>query len=513
MATVYKRDDSPCWQILTRKGTRRTSEVPHTTGDPEQDKLNKEKAQDYADTVEGQEWQVRKLGDHSAIPFADAVKEYRRLHAHEPEWGRRDREILAWLVDEPAPNAPQLGARSIREVADWDALIQLQAFCDAHGWQPKTTNRTMAVVSAVLHCNPKWFPTRVRIPLHKIKQRERPYIPAERIPDVCQHLPYHGALAVNFAVVTLLRMSAMLSMRWSDIYPSQRWAVVRTEKQKTNRPFGFALTDAHLAILEGLKRFQAEQWQEYARVGVRTGRGARTGAKVQAHRAKRLASWDHEHVFTWYGQQIKDCNTASFHRAVELAQCPPGFNWHSWRHVGATLARLAGISLPDLQALGGWDSIASVQRYAHIVPQSLMPAAQKLAAMLPGLDAINDMRRYNTTGALVRVGVDIAPPGKGGGAGGDRTRDLILAKDALSHLSYGPTQITHAELSYRVDSDPEIASLVNQLANKLSGESAALRTPGKADSQTTRAKRNNELRKALNPPSGTQRPKKAAGGA
>ena len=39
------------------------------------------------------------------------------------------------------------------------------------------------------------------------------------------------------------------------------------------------------------------------------------------------------------------------------------------------------------------------------------------------------------------AGADAPAQSKGGGAEGDRTPDLVIANDALSHLSYGPTRL------------------------------------------------------------------------
>ena len=471
---LFKRPDSPNWYVSVGDDLKRSTGVPHTPSDDAEECERYEKlAVQFERTLTIQTWQIEKLGDHSSLSFKDAAQAYLALHAGEPDWGAREKDIIGWLLDEPAPSGPQLGRFSIREVADWDALLKFQALCDAQGWAKTQTNRVMAVVSSVLHCNPKWFATRVRIPLHQVKKKERPYIAAERIPDVCVNLQWHSTLAVNFAVVTLLRMRAMLSLRWDDISIGSRWGTVRMEFQKTNRPFGFALTDSHIAMLQQLKEFQQAQWMEHLAVCARRKSQVRT-------------DWDHQHVFTWFGRAIRNCNTRAFQRAVRLAHCPDGFCWHSWRHVGATLARLAGVSLPDLQALGGWESIGSVQRYAHIIPEALAPAAQKLAAMLPSLDQLADMRRQNAKGAQVVVPGGVAfiggrVAGGVGGAGGDRTRDLVVANDALSQLSYSPTvtlagvQILPSDLQSRAEKDPEIASLINQLANKLSGESAALR--------------------------------------
>jgi integrase len=521
---LKKRPDSPNWQVEFGTDFRRSTRIPHSPSDPKEAEENEKLAGKINRRWELQRIQTEQLGDHSALSFKEACAAYLKAHDHDPTWGKREKDVIGWLLNEtddthPQTGSPDLGTWSLKQVADWDALVALQGICTALGHAPRNTNRVLSVVSAVIHSNPKWFPTRVRIPRLTVKKKERPYIPAERIPDVCAHLQWHQTLAVNFAVLTLLRMRAMLSLRWEHVFPSHRWAVIRPEYQKNNRSFGFALTDRHLEILASLRQFQQDQWEEHVRVSARLKRKVR-------------ANWDHEFVFTWYGKRIRNCNTNAFKRAVRNAGCPAGFNWHSWRHVGATLARLAGMSLPDLQALGGWESIASVQVYAHINPATMMPAAQRLAAQLPQLADIARMRTVNAQAgvafSLPAVRVGSAPGETGpngvesrnaacalfGGAGRDRTGDLFIANEALSQLSYSPngTQNSHSEGSSSAGIDLETALALNDLAAQSSSASAALRTPPTNPSPSKQAKLIKHLERTRKQATAPGRPKKAGCG-
>jgi len=49
-----------------------------------------------------------------------------------------------------------------------------------------------------------------------------------------------------------------------------------------------------------------------------------------------------------------------------LAQGLPTLRFHDLRHTWASWHVQAGTPLPVLQALGGWASLAMVQRYAHL---------------------------------------------------------------------------------------------------------------------------------------------------
>jgi integrase len=56
------------------------------------------------------------------------------------------------------------------------------------------------------------------------------------------------------------------------------------------------------------------------------------------------------------------------------------FRWHDLRHTFATCHRQAGTPTHELQRLGGWKTGAMVERYAHVAPEALQGAANRLDA-------------------------------------------------------------------------------------------------------------------------------------
>ena len=55
-----------------------------------------------------------------------------------------------------------------------------------------------------------------------------------------------------------------------------------------------------------------------------------------------------------------------------------GFTWHSLRHTFASRLVMAGVDLRTVQELGGWKTLAMVQRYAHLAPRHLRTAVDRL---------------------------------------------------------------------------------------------------------------------------------------
>jgi site-specific recombinase XerD len=55
-----------------------------------------------------------------------------------------------------------------------------------------------------------------------------------------------------------------------------------------------------------------------------------------------------------------------------------GYTWRCNRHTFASRLVMAGVDLRSVQDLGGWRSLAMVQRYAHLAPEHLHDAVERL---------------------------------------------------------------------------------------------------------------------------------------
>jgi site-specific recombinase XerD len=78
-----------------------------------------------------------------------------------------------------------------------------------------------------------------------------------------------------------------------------------------------------------------------------------------------------------------------FPRAVERAQAAlrqagkdatrlDGYTWHCNRHTFASRLVMAGVDLRTIQVLGGWRTLAMVQRYSHLASEHLLSAVERL---------------------------------------------------------------------------------------------------------------------------------------
>jgi site-specific recombinase XerD len=66
-----------------------------------------------------------------------------------------------------------------------------------------------------------------------------------------------------------------------------------------------------------------------------------------------------------------------FPEAVSAAQIEE-LRLHDARHTFASRLAMEGVDLPTIKELGGWESLAMVQRYAHLSPSHWRQAIERL---------------------------------------------------------------------------------------------------------------------------------------
>jgi site-specific recombinase XerD len=77
-----------------------------------------------------------------------------------------------------------------------------------------------------------------------------------------------------------------------------------------------------------------------------------------------------------------------------------GYTWHGNRHTFASRLVMAGADLPSVQKLGGWRTLAMVQRYAHLAPDHLRTTVERL---VPAACQDFDLTSTSTAGLPSRV--------------------------------------------------------------------------------------------------------------
>lgn len=108
----------------------------------------------------------------------------------------------------------------------------------------------------------------------------------------------------------------------------------------------------------------------------------------------------------------------AFNRAVERAQEAlrdagkdatrlDGYTWHGNRHTFASRLTMAGVDPLTVKELGGWRTLAMVQRYAHLAPGHLVNAVERLVKTSPREEGFAE--KVGTESGHLGVSFGIAP--------------------------------------------------------------------------------------------------------
>jgi integrase len=203
---------------------------------------------------------------------------------------------------------------------------------EERGVSHATADRMMGVVRAVLRkCAREWGWLTVMpvVPMYRPEEVEPRWLTPAEFKRLCSELPPHLELAAHFAVETGLRMRAMLRLTWDRIDIPNARLRIPGKQMKGAKALGISLSELAIAVLIRLK----------------------------------TANPEGPYVFQYEGAPIDNCNTAAFRKALIRAGIntegmkrndPLKVDWHTLRHTFATWALQDGVTLEELQKLGGW---------------------------------------------------------------------------------------------------------------------------------------------------------------
>jgi integrase len=329
---LYRQPGSHNWHLtLQIAGTR----IRRSTGT-----ADRREAEEFEQREREQLWRIEKLGDRGATPFAEVAARW--LLETTKRSAAKDRLILDWFCAQP-----ELKERAIADI-DSEAIQVLRQLLADDGLALSTVDRYMACLRAVLRkAAGEWnYLTKApKVPMYNVEKAEPEWLTRAQFRSLKAQLPPHLKLAAEFAVLTGLRMRAMLGLTWDRVDMRRRRAWVPGMAMKGKQAIGIPLSSEAVKVLRKLKTLHPEG----------------------------------ERVFQYEGAPVDDCNTAAFEKARARAGLPDSINWHSLRHTFASWAVQNGVSLHELMQLGGWRTYASVLRYAHLATNHLAAAAEKVA--------------------------------------------------------------------------------------------------------------------------------------
>jgi integrase len=318
---LYKRADSPYWWVRFSVGGRRVRCSAETT--------SRKEAEAFARRLREREWRRAHTGGRT---WAEACARWLREHQHKRSLNR-DQAVIRWTL------GTRLADAFLADI-DRDLLTDIRA---QRTGGPATVNRDVAVIRAVLNAcvDWGWIPAAPKVPMAAVPRDDPRWLTADQFAALLTHLPPHLRQLARFAVATGLRRANITGLVWGQVDVPRRHLAVPGRASKSGKPIPVPLNASALRVLR-------VQW------------------RVTRERRRRGIPW----VFPYRDEAQEQVATRAWRNAVKAIGMP-GFRFHDLRHTWASWHVQAGTPLHALQALGGWSSLAIVQRYGHLDSASL----------------------------------------------------------------------------------------------------------------------------------------------
>lgn len=348
----------PAPYTLIRRGKKGTYSVRFTTPDGQpvfrsSGTSDRALATEWASKLHGETYRVARLGDRQRRSWAEAMRAWLDDHGHKRSLGK-DLANLKWLQ-------PHLDGVFLDEITP-DLLADIAAARkadprdkrnkDSEPVSQATVDRMLALVRSILRdaVSRDWLD---KVPTIKLGQAEpsEDYRWLTRDEAVRLHgfLPDHLRPPFLFSLATGLREQNVLRLEWSRVDMKRLVAWVHASATKGKRAIGAPLNREAMDIL---------------------------AAQQGLH-----ARW----VFpNPQGQPYSRANNHGWQTAQANAGIAP-LRWHDLRHTWASWHVIGGTSLRSLMELGGWRSIQSVLRYAHLSPEHLAQDAARIEGLAQDL--------------------------------------------------------------------------------------------------------------------------------
>jgi len=332
--SLYKRNDSPHWWIKISHSGRT---IQRSTGTED-----RSQAQEYHDRLKTSLWEQQRLGIKPRRAWKEAVVRW-LVETSDKATHQEDVNMLRWLD-------PLLGPLMLDEIT-LDVIDGIKA-AKLKTAGKSTVNRYLGLIRAILRRardDWEWIDKTPKVKMFKEPPGRERSITVEQAETLLGELPAHQRNVVLFALATGLRQSNVVGLEWSHVDLETGHAWVSAGQSKNRRPIAAPLNTTALEVLR----------RQLGKHAVR--------------------------VFTYAGKPLGSANTRAWRKALKRAGIE-NFRWHDLRHTWASWHRQAGTPTHELQRLGGWRSSVMVERYAHLAPDHLAKAANRLDPLLGGYD-------------------------------------------------------------------------------------------------------------------------------
>lgn len=296
---------------------------------------DKAAAKEYHDKLKAESWRAGKLRERPERTWDEAAVKFLREAEGMANARKYKAQVAFWTKHFRGQPLEAISAERVAEVIE------------EHTDTPATRNRYVACIRALLRKAVRWswldaapMFTTYSEPKQRIK-----WITEEQATALLAVLPEWLRDMARFALATGLRQANVLGLEWTQVDLVRRVAWVHPDQAKARRAIGVPLNeDAVAAILR-------QRGKHLRRVFVDAA-------------GETMDAWPHEARKAW------DAGCAK----VGLKD----FRWHDLRHTWASWHVQKGTPLYVLQELGGWQTVAMVQKYAHLSSEHLTPYAERV---------------------------------------------------------------------------------------------------------------------------------------
>lgn len=288
---------------------------------------DKKEAQQMHDIRRGELWRNGVLKERPKKSWDDATKRWLLERGHKKSIGD-DEDKIAFLKK-------PLGGKLLADL-DRD-LIESILPTDV---KPATRNRYRALIRAILRAAEREWDWLDKSPALRTEQEPRrrvAFLSREQAENLVTQLPEKYRCLVRFALLTGLRKANVHGLRWDNVDLQRGMVIVHADEAKAGERILVPLNSQAKDMLAAMPE---------PREGLVFKCPDRISPTTWANACKRAG-------VAW-------------------------LRFHDLRHTWASWHAQAGTPLSVLQELGGWHSPQMVQRYAHLSPEHLTAAAEKV---------------------------------------------------------------------------------------------------------------------------------------
>lgn len=314
---IKKRGDT-YWIDVTINGNRIRESLK--TDDPKQ-------AKELHDIRRAELWRTRLLKERPKKTFSDACKRWLLERSHKRSL-RDDKDKIKTLE-------PQLGNKLLSDI-DRDTVEAAMP----QDVKPATRNRYRALVRAILRAAEREWDWLDKAPAMRVEaepKRRVAFLTREQAEALIAALPEKYRCPVRFALLTGLRKANVFGLRWENINLERGMAIVHADEAKAGERILVPLNAQAKAMLEAMPE---------PRQGLVFNCPSRVSPSV----------WE------------SACKAAGV----------PWLRFHDLRHTWASWHAMAGTPMSTLMELGGWSTPSIVRKYAHLSPEHLAQAAERV---------------------------------------------------------------------------------------------------------------------------------------